>query len=100
MGPRAGMDRRGNYRPPPGFDPGTVQPIASRYTDCATGPIKIYSASHKMYFVILYLKNLKLWLKSLWQYINICWFLQFIMYVGDICPPYPAVFGSVLVWRC
>jgi hypothetical protein len=24
-----------NYRLPPGFDPRTVQPVASRYTDCA-----------------------------------------------------------------
>ena len=24
----------------PGFDPGTVQPVASRYTDWATGPTK------------------------------------------------------------
>jgi hypothetical protein len=24
--------------PPPGFDPRTVQPVASRYTDCATRP--------------------------------------------------------------
>ena len=32
-GPRAGLD--GKYRPVPplGFDPRTVQPVASRYTD-------------------------------------------------------------------
>ena len=24
-----------NLAPPPGFDPRTVQPVASRYTDCA-----------------------------------------------------------------
>jgi len=35
-GPRAGLDRCGKSRPPPGFDPRTVQPIASRYTDYAT----------------------------------------------------------------
>jgi hypothetical protein len=27
---------------PPGFDPRTVQPVVSRYTDCATGPTIIY----------------------------------------------------------
>ena len=27
-----------NLAPPPGFDPWTVQPVASRYTDWATGP--------------------------------------------------------------
>ena len=36
MGPRAGLDRWGKSRPPPGFDPRTVQAIASRYTDYAT----------------------------------------------------------------
>ena len=35
MGPRAGVDRCGKSRPPPGFDPRTVQPVASRYTDDA-----------------------------------------------------------------
>ena len=38
MGPRAGLDRCGKSRPPPGFDPRTVQPVASRYTDYATRP--------------------------------------------------------------
>ena len=32
-GPRAGLDGSGKYRPPLGFDPQTVQPVASRYTD-------------------------------------------------------------------
>jgi hypothetical protein len=32
---RAGLDRGGKSRPPPGFDPRTVQLVASRYTDCA-----------------------------------------------------------------
>ena len=31
MGPRAGMDRCGKSRPPPGFDPRTVQPVGSRF---------------------------------------------------------------------
>ena len=33
MGPRAGLDRCGKSRPPPGFDRRTVQPVASRYTE-------------------------------------------------------------------
>ena len=33
LGPRAGLDRCGKSRPLPGFDPRTVQPVASRYTD-------------------------------------------------------------------
>ena len=36
MGLRAGLDRCGKSRPPPGFDPRTVQPVGSRYTDYAT----------------------------------------------------------------
>ena len=32
-GPRGGLDGCEKSRPPPGFDPRTVQPVASRYTD-------------------------------------------------------------------
>jgi hypothetical protein len=35
VGPRVGLDGCGKSRPPPGFDPRTVQPIGSRYTDSA-----------------------------------------------------------------
>ena len=35
VGLRAGLDGCGKSRPPPGFDPRTVQPVASRYTDYA-----------------------------------------------------------------
>ena len=35
VGPRAGLDGCGKSRSQPGFDPWTVQPCASRYTDCA-----------------------------------------------------------------
>jgi hypothetical protein len=34
VGLRAGLDGCGKSRPPPGFDPRTVQPVASRYTVC------------------------------------------------------------------
>jgi hypothetical protein len=33
VGHRAGLNWCGKSRPPPGFDPRTVQPVASRYTD-------------------------------------------------------------------
>ena len=35
MGPRVALDGCGKISPPPGFDPQTVQPIASCYTDSA-----------------------------------------------------------------
>jgi len=35
VGPRAGLNGRGKSRPPPRFDPLTVQPVASRSTDYA-----------------------------------------------------------------
>ena len=33
VGPRAGLNRWGRSPPPRGFDPRTIQPVASRYTD-------------------------------------------------------------------
>jgi hypothetical protein len=33
VGPRAGMDRCGKPRPPPGFDSLTVQPVTNRYNE-------------------------------------------------------------------
>jgi len=33
VGPRAGLDRCGKFRPPPGFDLWTVQPVTSRYAE-------------------------------------------------------------------
>ena len=50
VGPRAGLDRCGKSRPPPGFDPRTVQPVASRYTDGATRPP--YSSKGHSKFVL------------------------------------------------
>jgi hypothetical protein len=36
VGPRSGLDRCGKISPVTGFEPRTVQPVASRYTDYAT----------------------------------------------------------------
>jgi hypothetical protein len=48
VGPRAGLDGCGKYRPPPEFDPRTVQPLASRYADYASpAPTK------ETYYVII-----------------------------------------------
>jgi hypothetical protein len=35
VGPEVRSGRVQKLSPPPGFDPGPVQPVASRYTDCA-----------------------------------------------------------------
>ena len=45
--PRADLDRCGKSRPPPGFDPWTVQHVASRHTDWATRPTYLIIAMHK-----------------------------------------------------
>ena len=38
VGPRAALGGCGKSRPPPGFDPRTVQPVGNRYTDCDISP--------------------------------------------------------------
>ena len=43
MGPRESLDRYRISRPPPGFDPRTVQPVASSYTD-STNPAHWFAA--------------------------------------------------------
>jgi len=45
VGPRAGLDRCGKSRPLPGFDPRTVQPVGSHYTDCATWPTEVMTVA-------------------------------------------------------
>ena len=43
VGTRAHLDGRPKSRPSPGFDPWTVQPIASRYTDWAIWPTRSHT---------------------------------------------------------
>ena len=62
-----------NLAPPPGFDPRTVQPVASRYTDYATRPTAIKLIDNKIVF----------WFQLTQQYI-ILYFFKFFLYV--ICP--------------
>ena len=49
MGPSVGLDGCGKSRPPLGFDPRTVQPVASRYTDYATRPLTAVVADFTTY---------------------------------------------------
>jgi hypothetical protein len=41
VGPRTGLNRSEKSRPPPAFDPRTVQPLASRYTEQTTRPTNL-----------------------------------------------------------
>ena len=46
VGPIADVNRCGKSRPPPGFDPRTVQPVGSRYTDWAIPGRTVSSCRH------------------------------------------------------
>jgi hypothetical protein len=53
VGLRGGLDRCGKSRLPPGFDPRTVQPIGSRYTNYTTRPAVLCIVCEKMCTVLL-----------------------------------------------
>jgi hypothetical protein len=46
-----GLDRWGKISSPPGFDPRTVQPVTSRYTDCVTRPTPPLYSKRKLYLI-------------------------------------------------
>jgi hypothetical protein len=48
-GPQGRSGQVQKISPPPGFDPRTVQLVASRYTDYATRPTGLYYSSTHMY---------------------------------------------------
>ena len=52
--PRAGLDGCGKSRPKPGFDPRTVQPVASRYTDWAIPAATIIKRFQIFFFLEQY----------------------------------------------
>jgi hypothetical protein len=61
VGPRDGLDECGKSRPSPGFDPRTVQPVASRYIDSAiaAGDVKRhYHTTHKNHIEEQIIKSL------------------------------------------
>ena len=47
VGPRAGLDGCGKFHLEPGVDPGTVRPVASRYTDGAIAAHRLFT-----YFIL------------------------------------------------
>ena len=62
VGPRARLDMCGKSRPTPEFDPRTVQPVASRYTDYATRP----TIPHVPRLCLAYIINFKFRLQDIW----------------------------------
>jgi hypothetical protein len=62
VGPGDSLDGCGKSRPPPGFDPRTVQPVASRYTDYAI-------PAHLIYSNLNFLE--KFWKNTVYQIYNI-----------------------------
>jgi len=59
MGPRGRFGQVRKISPPPGFDPRTIQPVASRYKDYNTGPLllqkcnKIFCSGYRIWDVAL-----------------------------------------------
>jgi hypothetical protein len=53
VGPRAGLDGCGKSRPPPGFDPRTVQPVASRYIDYSIPTAWTVKAWYQIHYIAL-----------------------------------------------
>jgi hypothetical protein len=64
VGPMAGLEGCGKFRPPLGFDPRTVHPVASRYTDYVIPAIiqkvfhvNTYTDSLTVHTYILHIKH-------------------------------------------
>ena len=57
VGLRSGLDRCGKSRLPPGFDPQTVQPVGSRYTDYPAQFTRIYRSLFSIQIQFLYWKR-------------------------------------------
>jgi hypothetical protein len=56
-GPTAGLGSCGKSRPPPGFDPRTAQPVASRYTDWAIPARQLAKCSFLMLKQVVHTVN-------------------------------------------
>jgi hypothetical protein len=57
--------------PPPGFDPRTVQPVASRYTDYATRPTDNNSSTYEILLLAILILLFRVAQKSLEATVNI-----------------------------
>ena len=61
-----GLDKWEKYRPPPGFDPRTAQPVASRYTDCPI-PAHVHDRLSKVMSWTLLRPRNKNFAMTMWQ---------------------------------
>jgi hypothetical protein len=107
-GPQGRSGRLRKISPPPGFDPRTVQPIASRYTDFAIpAHVIILYALHIQ--DILYIYVLFHILLSFWQtfesmdyaYMYVCMFVftyTCLEWVGGICPCHSLLTNQILIY--
>ena len=73
VGPRAGLDRCGKSSPPRGFDPRTIQPIASHYIDWATRPNFSEFYQNFRYFVLSSLFVGHFWIQQQTNRPRYCW---------------------------
>jgi hypothetical protein len=88
VGSRAGLDMCGRSRLPPGFDPRTVQLVASRYTDYGTQPTLSSIAAvvipinrnttedFRSYFVMLYYFPKKIFPRHNLKFSNIYYYYR------------------------
>jgi hypothetical protein len=57
--------------PPPGFDPWTAQPVASRYTDCATRPTLLRCTAIYLVYCYMFQQKSTILMESTQQYLKL-----------------------------
>ena len=70
-GPQGRSGRVRKISPLPGFDPRTVQPVDSRYTDWATQPTALHVACFKFYIIMAW------WCSSDWNLLPVSWIIKY-----------------------
>jgi hypothetical protein len=90
---RSGQVRK--ISPPPGFDPRTVQPVVSRYTNWATRPTQMnvvpYSGLSQTFLEYLFISFVRI---GYWQFIAVRYKFKRSMYFQELL-----VIGGPPIWR-
>jgi hypothetical protein len=102
-GPQGRSGLCGKSRPPLGFDPRNVQPVASRYTDCAL-PVSLWIKSTKIFFRVF--GEILQWKPLLFNYrlssnsnpSVCCWWKHSLLHPRLLCN-YALKWGCFLSWR-